>query len=434
MPITTTRRQTIAGGLLAMPLLAGRAAWAAGTTLTIWHDLGAPGTEWLQAAGRGFAEQHPDVTIQAISYPTDQWFGRAIGAINTNTAPDLLFTNYERVIRVQTETGKIQSMEPVLAALPDRSFLSAEDLRIATYDKRMIILPAQRVLMAFGARRSWLKAGGKGFPTTWQEAKAAAGGFQSGDPAGTGKGSVYGFALEAANPRDLITMLDMFTFGAGVRHTLLDPDGKITIDDARHAPILEAFLRIFTIDQLVPPDTINYSFNEMYQMIEGGRAGMFRVGDWNAGKWDKTGPAGDYDVGPWPRFFPDLDNAVVIGGMRGAAVPENAPHKDLANAFAASLLSKSAQQDSLRMVGDAVRRDLALDGLSEHQKQFARPSWNLIAYDFPESIHPWYPRLEASFHRALMDAIATPPTDYQAFIGRLATSMRSRAAELAAKG
>jgi multiple sugar transport system substrate-binding protein len=431
MPVT--RRHALLAGLLAAPLLAPGRARAADRQLTVWHDLGDPGTKWLTRAGEEFGKSHPGVSVRAISYPTDQWFGRVIGAINTDTAPDLIFNNYERVIRVQAQTGRIMDMKPVLTAVQDKGFLTGEDLQVATYGGRMIILPVQRVLMAMGVRRSWMQKVGGTYPKTWDQAKGLATRFQQDDPAGTGKGSVYGFALEAAHPRDLIHMLDLFTFGAGVRHTLLDPQGNITIDQPDHAAILEAFLKIFTVDHLVPPDTINYSFNEMYQMIEGGRAGIFRVGDWNAGKWDRQAIDGDYEVGPWPQFFPDKQNGVVIGGMRGAAVPENSPHKDLAAEFATFLIGKPAQQASLQLVGDAVRKDLDLADLTEHQKLFANPSWTLIAYDFPESVHPWYPELEAAFHRRLLDAIASPPADYPAFIKKTAEEMRAQAKALADK-
>ena len=307
------RRRTLLASAAGLVVACGPSRAADAVTLTIWHDLGDPGNKWFAATGDAFATSHPGVTIRAISYPTDQWFGRVIGAINTDTAPDLIFNNYERVIRIQSETGKVMDMKPVLSQVGDKGFLSEEDLRVATYKDRMIILPAQRVQMAMGVRRSWLDKAGLGWPVTWDQTKAAAQKFQ-------GPGT-YGFALEAAHPRDLIHMLDLFTFGAGVRHTLLDPAGNITIDEPQHATILEAFLRIFTTDKLVPPDTINYSFNEMYQVIEGGRAGIFRVGDWNAGKWDKQALNGDYDVGAWPQFFPELKNAVVIGGhaRRGGA-------------------------------------------------------------------------------------------------------------------
>ncbi len=422
------RRDTMKAAALALLPLAGTARAQAATTLTIWHDLGEPGTKWFAEASGIFAQGHPGVTIRAISYPTDQWFGRVIGALNTDTAPDLIFNNYERVIRIANETGKLMNLKSVLDGIGDRGFLSEDDLRVATYKGSTIILPVQRVQMAFGARTSWLANVHEPFPKTWDDAKRTAEQFQSGDPAGTGKGTVFGFALEAAKPRDLIHMLDLFTFGAGVRHTLLAPDGTITIDEPRHAAILEQFMKIFTVYKLVPPDTINYSFNEMYQLIEGARAGMFRVGDWNVAKWTTSGIKGDFEVGPWPQFFPDLPGNVVIGGMRGVAVPDNAPHKPLATELAAFLLGKPAQQASLQLLGAAVRTDLDTAGLSPQAKRFANPTWPLIAYDFPESIHPWYPKLEAAFHRKLLDGISNPPKDYPAYIKQLAGEMRQAAA------
>jgi len=178
---------------------------------------------------------------------------------------------------------------------------------------------------------------------------------------------------------------------------------------------------------------VNYGFNEMYQVIEGGRTGFFRVGDWNVNKWTKQAINGDFVVGPWPKFFPDLQNAVVIGGMRGVAVPENSPNKKLAVEFAQFLLSKPAQQLSLNLVGSAVRTDLDTEALVPQAQRFAHPDWHLVAYDFPESVHPWYPQLEDAYYRKLMAAIASPPADWQAFIKQTAEEMRGVAKTLAAK-
>ena len=428
-----TRRHVIGsavGTALALPFM--RPASAQSRTLQIWHDLGENGTKWFADVATAFAAEEPGVQVRAISYPTDQWFGRSIGALNTDTAPDLLFNNYERVIRVATQTGKIVDLRPVLDGIADRgAYLSDDDLRVATYDGRMIILPVQRVQMAFGVRKSWLEKANEQFPRTWDDARRIGLKFQQ-----DGAGRQFAMALQAAKPRDLVHMLDLFTFGSGIRHTLVDPAGQVTLDDPAHAEILRDFLRAFTTERLVAPDTINHSFGEMYQMIEGGRAGMFRVGDWNVAKWD--GPAtlkGDFLVGPWPAHIPGHvpggSGQVVIGGMRGVAIPENGKQRELATRFAAFLLSKPAQQASLKHVGAAVRKDLDLDGLSERQRQFAKPEWPLAAYDFPEAALPWYPELEAAFHRRLLAAIAAPPPDLAAFIPQLAADMRTQAKTLA---
>lgn len=419
-------RNLLAGLAVSLGLAA---APASAEQLTIWHDLGDNGTKWFNAVAAEFAKSHPGVTLRATSYPTDQWFGRVIGALNTDTAPDLIFNNYERVIRVATQTDKVMDLQPVLASVADKGFISPADLRVATYAGHLIILPIQPTQMAFGVRKSWLDKAGEPFPRTWDDAKRVAEKFrmQSGD-------TLFGFALEAAKPRDLIHMLDLFTFGAGLRSTLLDENGQITIDEPKHAKVLEAFLKAYSTDKLTSPDTVNYSFTEMYQVIEGGKAGMFRVGDWNVAKWDgKTTLDGDFVVGAWPQFFPDQPNGVVIGGMRGVAVPVNAPHKDIAIEFAKFLLTAPAQQASLQIMGSAIRKDLDISALTPHQQQFAKPSWPLYAYDFPEATTPWYPELEAAYHRKLLGAITKPPADYQKFISDTAAEMRTMAKDLAAK-
>lgn len=403
---------------------------ASAQELTVWHDLGENGIAWFDAMSEEFAKEHPGVTITSVSYPTDQWFGRVISAVNTDTAPDLIYNNYERVIRIETQTERIMDMSEVLASVQDKDFLSDADLQVATYAGKMIILPIQRVQMGFGARKSWLDAVDADLPTTWEEAKEVAVKFATMDPDANGADDTFGFALQAARPRDLIHMLDLFTFGSGLRHTLIDEEGNIVIDEPEHAAVLEEFLKTFADYGFVTPDTINHSFGEMYQVIEGGRAGMFRVGDWNVKKWDGADVLdGDFVVGPWPAHAAE-EGKVVIGGMRGIAVPENSPNRDLAIEFAKFMLSQPAQQASLEMVGAAVRGDLDISSMSERQQYFAGARGPLAAYDFPESVHPFYPELEAEYHRTLLGAIANPPEDWQAFIAETAEAMRAKKDEL----
>lgn len=413
--------------LLAGTSLAIAGSVASAQELVIWHDLGDNGIKWFDEVGAEFQKTHPGVTVKSVSFPTDQWYGKSIAALNTNTAPSLLYNNYERVIRVVDQTGKVMDLSDVYAGMSDTSFLSDADLNVARYNGNMIILPVQRVQMGFGARKSWLDAVGEEFPETWADVQRVSAKFISEDPDGNGKDDTFGLALEAANPRDLIHMLDLYTFGAGLRHSLIDGDGEIVIDEPRHKQVLVEFMKTFTDYGYVSPDTVTHSFPEMYQVIEGGRAGMFRVGDWNVKKWDGADVLnGDFVIGEWPQHFDDVENAVVIGGMRGVAVPENAQNKDMAVEFAKFLLSVQAQKASLNNVGAAVRGDFELEGLSDRRLVFAQPSHNLNAYDFPESVHSYYPELEADFHRELLEALVNPPSDWGSYIDDLAGKMRAK--------
>ncbi len=416
--------------LSTMLLLSGMAS---AVELVVWHDLGENGIAWFKAMGEEFAKTHPDVTVRSINYPTDQWFGRCISGINTDTAPDLIYNNYERVIRVAVQTDNIMDLTPVLDAVADKSFLSEGDLQVARYGGKMIILPIQRVQMAFGVRKSWLEKVGEKYPVTWEDVRRISEKFLNDDPDGDGIKNTFPMALEAAKPRDLVHILDLFLFGSGLRHTLIDPDGNIVIDEPARAKVLEEVLKAFTVYGYVAPDTINHSFGEMYQVIEGGKAGMFRVGDWNAAKWDKQAINGDYTVGPWPSFTPGKEGSVVIGGMRGVAIPGNSPNKELAVEFAQFMLSKPAQQASLKSVGSAVRGDLDVTGLTDNQVFFAKAAGSMNAYDFPESVIAYYPELEAAFHRKLLGALSKPPADWQAFIAETAVEMRELAKKLSSK-
>ena len=84
----------------------------------------------------------------------------------------------------------------------------------------------------------------------------------------------------------------MLTYGNGQPHSLVDDNGHIVIDQPEVARVTIEYLKLYTQYKLVSPDTVNQTFTDMYQLIEGGRVGMFRVGNWNVGKWDKSPPAG----------------------------------------------------------------------------------------------------------------------------------------------
>ena len=242
-------------------LVVGGTAAAEKVTLMVWHDLGQKGVDWFAELSALYQQDHPDVEIKSVTYPTQQWIEKSIAALNTNTAPDLIFNNYERVIKVDDPTKKVMDLKDLLKEVEDTSFLSDQDLQIATYKGKMLIFPIQRVQMAFGARKSWLENIGAAFPKTWEEGLAVAKQFTEGDPDGNGTaGDTYGFALEAANPRDLIHILDLFTFGTGIKHTIIDPEGNILINEERHKEVTKELIKVFTEYKYTPKDTVNYSF------------------------------------------------------------------------------------------------------------------------------------------------------------------------------
>jgi multiple sugar transport system substrate-binding protein len=226
--------------------------------------------------------------------------------------------------------------------------------------------------------------------------------------------------------------IDLLILGNGFPHPLVDEKGEVIIDKPEIAKIVVAYLKLFTTDKLVSPDTTNHTFTDMYQLIEGGRVGMFRVGNWNVGKWDKSPPAGDYAVYPYPAISGHA--SMVVGSVRGMAVPENAPHKDAAKEFVKFIVGKQAQQFSLGTMGGVVRSDLDTSAVTPGLRPFLSPDTAFTTDDFASSVFPWYLKLQEGYYRILIAAINDPPKDWDAWIKDTAAKLRAQVATLKAMG
>lgn len=420
---------------VALLALAGTSMTALSQELVIWHDKGDDGIKMFQEIGAEFAKTNPGVTVKSLSFPTEQWFSRSIAAINTGTSPDLIFNDNFRIARIQQSTSKLHDFGPGLDKLgkSERSALSASDLDASRYNGKLVMLPTQRILVGLGARTSWLKEVGEPFPKTWADALRVAAKFQSADPDKNGKADTYGFASQAGDASVLHQMLEFFGFGAGLKHILVDDKGEIVLDQPQNAKMVSEHLKLMAEYKLVAPETPNHTFTDMYQLIEGRRAGFFRVGDWNVRKWDREGLKGDYEIGPLPVLFEGNAPRLVVHGMRSAGVPTNGKKPDLAVRFAEFMLTPEAQAASLRNMGSAMRTDVPTEGLPEHLLFFAKTKLEIAPNDFPESLHSWYPQFKEIAYRELMAAVSKPPADWNVWAKDTAAKLRVSLADLKKK-
>ena len=423
-----TRIECSLGLLVALMLAAGPAQAA---DLVIWHDKGDDGLAMIDAMAAEFQKTHPDVTVRSITMPTEQWISKSIAAVNTKTGPDILFNDNNRLATVQQSTGKLCPLTDVVNGLPagDRAFISDGDLTAATFDGQVIMMPFQRVITAWGARKSWLEKLGENYPTTWSDMLRIAKLFQTQDPDGNGQNDTYGFALQGGGAGSLIGAGSKLFVMSGNRapHDLMDSDGRITIADANVAKPTEEYLKVYTDYKLVAPDTINHTFTDMYQLIEGGRVGFFRVGNWNVGKWDREALKGDYVVGPLPSFDEGVEGAMLVGTVRGMSIPCNGANVDLAKEFVASIVGKQQQQDSLAHMGGIVRNDLDTSGVTPGLVNFVNGKYPMQTDDFMASTYPWFPALIDDYYTELSGAIASPPADWNAWFTATAAKLQVKA-------
>lgn len=410
---------------------------ASAEELVIWHDKGDDGIRMIEQMSEIYAKENPGVTITSLSFPTEQWFSKVIAALNTNTAPDIIFNDDSRIVRIQQTTGKLEELTPQIEAMraEDRAFLTDADKVAGTLDGRLLMVPFQRSIAGWGIRKSWLDKVGETFPVTWADTLRVAEKFQTGDPDGNGKNDTYGMAWQAGNAASIFGgSINLLAFGTGATRSLIDDDAKVIITQPEVAKPTIEFLKLFTEYKLVAPDTVNHTFVDMYQLIEGGRAGMFRVGNWNVAKWDKETITGDYLVGPFPQFIGDDKGSMVIGSLRGMAVPTNSPNKEAAKKFVGFLVNKDAQQRSLENMGGVVRTDLDTSGVTPSLKPFVDPGTKLASTDFMTAQYPWFPALQETYYKMLIGAISSPPADWDAWLQESATALQAEVEKLKTKG
>lgn len=399
--------------------------------LVVWHDKGDDGIRVFEEIAAAYRRERPDVNIRSLSFPTEQWFSRTIAAINTGTGPDLLFNDNFRIARIQQSTSRLRDLTDQVDRLsPDaRPFINESDLAASRYDNRLVMLPNQRVLVGWGVRRTWLEHLGEQYPTTWPEMIRIARRMQEGTMPGAG-GRVFGVGMQAGEPSVLFQMLEIFYLGSGLPHVAVDANAEVLIDRPEYARVLVEFIKLYTEHRVVPPESVNHIFTDMYQLIEGGRNGFFRVGDFNVRRFDTQALRGDYIIGPIPRVLETAQPSYIVAGMRSVAIPANGRNVEAALDLARYMISRPAQIALRRYMGAAVRTDLDNEGLTQNGGAFARPAAQIQPNDFPDANFPWFPQFKEAYYRAIIAAITNPPSDWNAWIAETATRMRTVVATL----
>lgn len=393
--------------------------------LTVWMSSGDPGIAMFDDIAEQYKQSHPDTTFEVVSMPADQLIARSIAALNTNTAPDLIFDDYDRLIEIERSTQKLTDLKDVVAASPDASIPRAGDVRAATFNGKLILVPMQRVLVGLGVRKSWLEKVGETPPKTWDDVLRIGKKFKEAYP------DAYPIGIHAGDAGSLIGAgVSLLTYGNGAMDVLVDDQGNVIIDKPEIAKPLVEYLKLFTEYKLVPPEATNYGFVDLYQLVEGGKAGMFRAGNWNVAKWDKLDPlAGDFLIVPYPSFGEGTGN-FYEASLRGVGVPDNAPDKAEALEFAPFVLSKGAQQTSLDKMGGSVRSDLSAANVTPSLAYFLGDNVKIQSDDFLASVFPWYAELQEKYFQLLVQAIATPPADWDAWVSQTAETLRTELTKL----
>jgi ABC-type glycerol-3-phosphate transport system substrate-binding protein len=387
--------------------------WAGGTrdkaggpvVLMVWHDKGDAGINFIKELSELYQKTNPNVKIESLSFPTDQWFDKTTAALNTNTAPDIIFNDNNRLIVIQQNTGKLTDFSGLLKGSP---ILIPGDITSISYKGQAIAVPFQRVLLGLGVRKSWMEKTGSKFPETWDAFIDLAKQFTFADPDGNGKNDTFGFTVEG-----LKYLQEPIAVGAaGLTMPILNDEGMPMVRQPDFIALAKEYAKLYHEYKVVPAESATHTFTEMYQLIEGSKVGMFRAGNWNPARWDDV-LKGDYIVGPFPQFRPHSVNGIILNTTRGVSVPVNAPHAEDAKKAALFLLTKEAQELSFKYFGASVDNDIKA-AMSPAVASFYNKDFRMVTHNFPETKFEYFPKINERLQQAVAEFITNPRADVEA--------------------
>ena len=305
--------------------------------LTLWHNYGvegnAPVTEALAAA---YMAAHPNVTIELVSQPADNYFALLKAAAIAKTGPDLM-TMWTGLFALQNQ-GYLEPLNDYVPVDTLKKFdgidWCAKDLKV---DTGAVCVPLDlQFYNGFYNKELFTQAGIDAFPTTWDELYAACDKLKA---IGVTP-MTYGTGLQALNAGfypyyDLSYMMMMYSLEDWKKLY----NGEIPWTDPKIVAQLTKWADLKTKGCTNEDVLAN---NESVSQFESGKAAMTLEGSWGFGEFnDKLGDK----VGVFtPPFNDTATKGVVEFPGNGFGVTSYSQNKQEAANFLAWMATPEAQK------------------------------------------------------------------------------------------
>lgn len=332
---------SIAASAAASPSAAASAAAspspAAPVTLTLWHNYGTESNATVtEALVKAYETAYPNVTINLVSQPADNYFALLKAAAISKTGPDLL-TMWTGLFALQNQSF----LEPLNSYIPVDTLNKSDGINWCSKDLNVqsgaICMPLDlQFYNGFYNKDLFAKAGITSFPTTWDELYAACDKLKAINVLPF----TYGTGLQALNPAfypyyDLSYMMMMFSVDDWKKLY----NGQIPWTDPR---IVDQLTKWAALKTKGCTNTDVLSNNESVSQFETGKAAMTMEGSWGFQEFhDKMGSS----VGVFVAPFSDTPiHGVVEFPGDGFGVTSYSQHKAEAAAFLAWMTTPAAQK------------------------------------------------------------------------------------------
>lgn len=265
-------------------------------------------------------------------------------------------------------------------------------------------------------RTDWAAAAGVEAPASWDDLRAVAAAFTTGDPDGNGSDDTYGLNVPASTERGYASWYwTTYLWQAGGDYVESHDDGTFTpvVNSAEAVESLQFLQDLVCVDRSVQPDAVNTVTVDAHGNFSGGLTGLYQTGPWMFSRYDEEMPAGSFEV-LRPPAGPGGDTVMAEGEntyvMTGTEMREEALH------FAGWLASADGQLAGMNAGGYAVVR-LPVNTSVDAAEVYGDERWALAAEVYEQSgryvpaVPNWTPFRQASgdtVNTALADCSADP--------------------------
>lgn len=284
-----------------------------------------------------FQTAHPNITINLISPPYEQADNKLTLMMNAREPLDIVEVR-ELTEKQYVNNGLLENLEPRLESWPDAKTLLPITLSAArSVDNTAYLIPEFFYIKALFLRTDVLKKlGVDTVPTTMQQLYDVAKKITK--PAN----NQYGFAFRgkgnAYRASDYMILSDLPN--VDVKYAYHTTDGKIVYEHPQFVKSLKAYIDLFKT--AVPPDGINWGFNEQVNAFVSGIAPFLVQDPDTVPLVDKQLGREKYTVVPMPLGA--SGKTYCTYGFAGLGIPSYSKNKDAAWQFIKFF--SSAQQNA----------------------------------------------------------------------------------------
>jgi len=283
-----------------------------------------------------FLSENPDIKVEIISVPMNQALTKITTLAAAGELPDV-FVNTESLSGKLYDMGICDDMSPFLTSAEKANFSKAI-LDSCTIDGKIIAYPWYTVPNALLYRADWLKEKGITPPATWDEfLKASV--AMTGDSDNDGQVDHWGFGMvgtaDGSGMGRFVQVLR--TFGAS---ELYEENGtwKTDVGTPESIAAFKMFAELKTKYNVVPPGSLENSFNENVNLFAAGKTGMMISGPHTTGKVLSINPELKGKLGS--VAIPKGENQFTPLSYLGFSLSTESKHKEEAMAFVKYLTTK----------------------------------------------------------------------------------------------